>query len=185
MSDQIIKEMTGLMDKGIESYKRELSRLRTGRATTALVDSIHVDYYGSNVPLNQVANVTTPDARTLQIAPWEANTIGAIEKSILAANIGLTPQNDGKLIRISLPAMTEERRKDLVKQVKKMGEDGKVAIRNHRREANDQIKKQEKDKDISQDEAKKWLDQIQKKTDDKIVEIDKVIAAKEKEILTV
>jgi ribosome recycling factor len=177
--------MFQLMDKSIQSLKGELSKLRTGRASTNLVDSVQVDYYGSNVPINQVANVTTPDARTIQISPWEGGMIGAIEKAILAANIGFTPQNDGKVIRISIPAMTEERRKDLVKIVKKMGEDTKVAIRNHRRDANEAVKKLEKDKAASQDEAKKLMDQVQKKTDEKSAEVDKIVAGKEKEVMTI
>ncbi|MBY0469720.1 ribosome recycling factor [bacterium] len=173
------------MDKSIQSLKAELAKLRTGRASTALVDTVHVDYYGSNVPINQVANVTTPDARTIQIAPWEANTLGAIEKAILAANIGLTPNNDGKVIRIPLPQMTEERRKDLVKIVKKLGEESKVAVRNQRRDSNEEIKKLEKAKSMSEDELKKTLDVIQKKTDEKTTEIDKIVQAKEKEIMTI
>jgi ribosome recycling factor len=185
MSKQIVDSMGQNMDKSIQSLKGDLAKVRTGRASTALVEPVHVDYYGSSVPLNQVANVTTPDARTIQISPWEGGMIGAIEKAILAANIGLTPQNDGKVIRIPLPAMTEERRKEMVKLVKKMGEDTKVAIRNHRREANDEVKKQEKAKTLSEDDAKKALDLVQKKTDEKIVEVDKVVAGKEKEIMTI
>ncbi len=177
--------MTQNMDKSIQSLKAELAKVRTGRASTALVDTVHVDYYGSSVPLNQVANVTTPDARTIQIAPWEAGMVGAIEKAILASNIGLTPQNDGKVIRIPLPPLTEERRKDMVKLVRKMGEETKIAVRNHRRDGNEDVKKQEKAKTISEDESKKLMDQIQKKTDEKTAEIDKVIAGKEKEIMTV
>jgi ribosome recycling factor len=185
MSKQIVDSMAQNMDKSIQSLKGDLAKVRTGRASTALVEPVHVDYYGSSVPLNQVANVTTPDARTIQISPWEGGMIGAIEKAILAANIGLTPQNDGKVIRIPLPAMTEERRKEMVKLVKKMGEDTKVAIRNHRRDANDEVKKQEKAKTLSEDDAKKALDLVQKKTDEKIAEVDKVVAGKEKEIMTI
>lgn len=185
MSNAIVDSMIQNMDKGIQSLKAELAKVRTGRASTALVDTVHVDYYGSSVPLNQVANITTPDARTIQISPWEAGTIGTIEKAILAANIGLTPQNDGKVIRIPLPPMTEERRKEMVKLVKKMGEESKIAVRNHRRDGNEEVKKQEKGKAISEDESKKLMEVIQKKTDEKIIEIDKVIAAKEKEIMTV
>lgn len=185
MSKALLDQMTAQMDKTIQSLQKDLGKLRTGRASTALVDGLQVDYYGSNVPLSQVANLSTPDARTIQIAPWEASMLGVIEKAILAANIGLTPQNDGKLIRINLPALTEERRKEMVKLIKKMGEDSKVAIRNQRREANDEVKKQEKSKTVTEDESKKLMDQIQKKTDDKVAEIDKVIAAKEKEVMTV
>lgn len=179
------KLMTDEMDKSLESLKREMTKLRTGRASTALVDGIHVDYYGSNVPLNQVGNVTTPDARTIQIAPWEQGMIGAIEKAILAANIGLTPQNDGKMIRISVPALTEERRKDMVKTVKRMGEDTKVSIRNHRRDANESIKKDEKDKSLSEDDAKRAMEEVQKVTDKRISVVDDLVAAKEKEIMTI
>ena len=177
----IVDTMSQHMDKTIQSLKGELIKVRTGRASTALVDTVQVDYYGSNVPVSQVANVTTPDARTIQIAPWEAGQIGAIEKAILAANIGLTPQSDGKVIRISVPAMTEERRKELAKQVKKMGEDGKVALRTHRRDGNEEVKKS---KTLTEDDVKKAMDLIQKKTDEKTAEIDKIVTAKEKEILT-
>ncbi len=185
MSKVIIDTMAQVMDKSIQSLKGEFAKLRTGRASTALVDTVHADYYGSSVPLNQVANVTTPDARTIQVAPWEPNMVGAIEKAILAANIGLTPQNDGKVIRINLPAMTEERRKELAKLVKKMGEEAKVAIRNCRRDGNEEVKKAEKNKVLSEDEAKKVLELVQKKTDEKVAEVDKVVAGKEKEIMTV
>ena len=137
MSNQLVDTMTQQMDKSIQALKGELAKVRTGRASTALVDTVHVDYYGSSVPLNQVANVTTPDARTIQISPWEPGTVGAIEKAILQANIGLTPQSDGKVIRVPLPMMTEERRKELVKLIKKMGEENKIALRNHRRDANE------------------------------------------------
>jgi ribosome recycling factor len=185
MSKAILDAMTQHMDKTLQSLRAELAKVRTGRASTALVEPVHVNYYDSSVPLNQVANVTTPDARTLQIVPWEANVLGAIEKAILAANLGLTPQNDGKVIRINMPPMTEERRKELVKLVKKIGEESKVAIRNNRRDANEEVKKAEKAKTLSEDEAKKSLDQVQKKTDEKVAEVDKIVAAKEKEILTV
>jgi len=182
MVNAVVDQMTQGMDKHITSLKGDLAKLRTGRASTALLEPVHVDYYGSSVPVNQIANVTTPDARTIQITPWEQGTIGAIEKAILAANIGLTPQNDGKVIRISLPPMTEERRKEMVKILKKMGEEAKVAIRNQRRDANELVKK---DKSMPEDEAKKQMDVIQKKTDEKVAEVDKVVAAKEKEIMTI
>ena len=185
MSKVVLDSMSQNMDKGIQSLKAELIKVRTGRASTALVDTVHVDYYGSSVPLNQVANVTTPDARTIQVSPWEGGMLGAIEKAILAANIGLTPQNDGKIIRVPLPPLTEERRKEMVKLIKKMGEEAKIAIRNHRREGNEELKKQEKAKVLSEDENKKAMDLVQKKTDDKITEVDKIIALKEKEIMTI
>lgn len=185
MSKQIIDSMTQIMDKTLQSLKGDLAKVRTGRASTALVEPVHVDYYGSSVPLNQVANVTTPDARTIQIVPWEATLLGAIEKAIHGANLGLTPQNDGKVIRVPLPPLTEERRKDMVKLIKKMGEESKIALRNQRRDANEEIKKAEKAKAVSEDESKKLLDQIQKKTDEKVAEVDKIVATKEKEVLTV
>lgn len=185
MSKAVIDSMALIMDKSLQSLKADLAKVRTGRASVALVDPVHVDYYGSSVPINQVANITTPDAKTIQITPWEGGTIGSIEKAILAANLGLTPQSDGKVIRISLPQMTEERRKEMVKLIKKMGEEAKVAIRNHRRESNDEIKAQEKAKSVSEDDSKKALEQIQKKTDEKIADVDKIIAGKEKEILTI
>jgi len=185
MSKEVMDHVESDMKKGLESLQKDLKKMRTGRASPALVESVLVDYYGSMVPINQVANITTPDARTIQISPWEAPLIGAIEKSLLAANLGFTPQNDGKVIRIPLPALTEERRKEMVKVVKKIGEEAKIGIRNHRREGNDLIKKKEKSKELSEDDAKKALDQVQKMTDAKIVEVDKIIAAKEKEILTV
>ncbi len=185
MSKAILDSLNLNMDKTLQSLKAELAKVRTGRASTALVDTVHVDYYGSSVPLSQIANVTTPDARTIQISPWEGSMIGAIEKSILAANIGLTPQNDGKVIRISVPQMTEERRKEMVKLVKKIGEESKVALRNQRREGNEEVKKQEKAKTLSEDDAKKAMDLVQKKTDEKVAEVDKVVASKEKEIMTV
>src|ERR1044071_2628196 len=158
MSKAIVDSMVQSMDKSLQSLKGELAKVRTGRASTALVDTVHVDYYGSAVPLNQVANVTTPDARTIQIAPWEAGVIGAIEKAILAANIGLTPQSDGKVVRIPLPLLTEERRKEMVKLVKKMGEETKIAVRNHRRDANEELKKLEKAKALSEDDTKKAME---------------------------
>jgi ribosome recycling factor len=185
MSKAILDSMTQKMDKTIQSLKAELAKVRTGRASTALVDTVHVDYYGSSVPLSQVANLTTPDARTIQVTPWEGGMIGAIEKAILAANLGLTPQSDGKVVRIPLPILTEERRKDMVKLIKKMGEESKIAVRAHRRDANEELKKAEKAKEVSEDDVKKAMDLVQKKTDEKVVDVDKVVAGKEKEIMTI
>jgi ribosome recycling factor len=144
-----------------------------------------VDYYGTPTPLKQVANVSTPDARTIQVQSWEAALLPAIEKAIIGANLGMTPMNDGKLIRVPVPPLNEERRKDLVKQCKKMGEDGKVSIRNSRRDANEALKKLEKDKSISLDDVKRGQEEVQKKTDLAIAEVDKVLGEKEKEIMTV
>ncbi|HTL12796.1 MAG TPA: ribosome recycling factor [Bdellovibrionota bacterium] len=184
MSKEIVDAMKKEMDKSLQSLQRDFLKVRTGRASTALVEGVHVDYYGSNTPVNQVANLSTPDARTIQIVPWEPGMLAPIEKAILAANLGLTPQSDGKVIRINMPALTEDRRKEMVKTVKKMGEEAKVAIRNQRRDANEHVKKAEKD-GLSQDEAKKTLADVQKVTDDKVAEVDKLVGTKEKEIMTV
>lgn len=180
----ILTSLSANMDKNIQSLQKDLLKVRTGRASSALIDHVQVDYYGSKVPITQVANLTTPDARTIQIAAWEPQMLGAIEKAILEANVGFTPQNDGKVVRITMPPLTEDRRKEMVKMIKKMGEDAKINIRNHRRDANEETKKQEKDKLITADELKKLQEQVQKKTDDKVAEVDKVIALKEKEIMT-
>lgn len=185
MSNQIIENFGANADKSIASLKNELTKVRTGRASTALVEPVQVDYYGTPTALTQVANVTTPDARTIQIAPWENSMLAAIEKAIHGANLGLTPQSDGKVVRISVPAMTEERRKEMVKLVKKTGEDAKVAIRNSRRDSNEEVKKSEKAKTLTEDESKKLQELVQKKTDDKVAEVDKLITAKEKEIMTI
>jgi len=184
-SHAIVDSMSKEMDKVLQNLKGELTKVRTGRASAALIDPVRVDYYGSPSPISQIANVTTPDARTIQIAPWEPNMLATIEKALLAANLGFTPQNDGKVIRIPLPPLTEDRRKEMVKLIKKMGEDSKVAMRNSRRDANEEVKKQEKAKTLTEDDSKKVQELVQKKTDEKTTEVDKVIAAKEKEILTV
>ncbi len=181
----VLTDLTAQMDKSIQSLQKDLMKVRTGRATPALVDSIQVDYYGSKTPITQVANITTPDARTIQIVAWEPTVLPAIEKAIFEANIGFTPQNDGKVIRITMPPLTEDRRKEMVKMIKKNGEDSKIALRSQRRDANEVVKKQEKDKALSTDESKKLQEQIQKKTDDKVAEVDKIIAGKEKEIMTI
>lgn len=184
MIKDVVAKLDQRMLKTINSFKTDLTRVRTGRATPALLDGVKVDYYGSLMPISQVASVSCPEPRQIVVQPWEANQIAAIEKAILIADLGLNPQNDGKVIRIPLPMLTEERRKDLVKQVKKMGEECKVALRNERRDANEEVKKLEKDKVITQDEAKKGTEQIQKKTDEHVAEVDKVVTAKEKEILS-
>ena len=182
---KVLTDFGANADKSIQTLQKDLLKVRTGRASTALIDHIQVDYYGSKTAITQVANMTTPDARTIQISAWEPAMLGAIEKAILEANVGFTPQNDGKVVRITMPPLTEDRRKEMVKMIKKMGEDIKIAIRNHRRDANEDVKKQEKDKALSVDESKKLQEQIQKKTDDKIGEVDKIISVKEKEIMTI
>ncbi|WP_334072956.1 MULTISPECIES: ribosome recycling factor [Paenibacillus] len=172
------------MDKAIQALKRDLATLRAGRAAPSLLDRIQVDYYGSPTPINQLANINTPDSRTLMIQPWDKSSLAEIERAIQKSDLGLTPANDGTSIRLSIPALTEERRVELVKMTKKFGEEAKVAIRNIRRDANDDIKKLEKT-DISEDESRRHQEDIQKTTDKFIAEVDKVLAAKEKEIMEV
>jgi ribosome recycling factor len=173
------------MNKAIKSLQNQMSKVRTGRATASVLDGISADYYGTPTPVKNLGQVSTPEARLLQIQPFDKSAIPAIEKAILAANIGLTPGNDGNFIRIQFPALTEEKRKAFVKDVKKLGEDTKVAIRNIRRDQNEKVKTSEKDKKISEDESKKIQEEIQKITDNFIKEVDKVVEAKEKELLTV
>jgi ribosome recycling factor len=163
MDHSIVTGMNEQMEKTVQALRSELQRMRTGRASPSLVQHLLVNYYGSDVPLSQVANVTVPDARTLQIAPWETQLIGAIERAIQGANIGLNPQSDGKLIRIPLPAMTEERRKELVKMMKKIGEESRVAIRNQRRDANELIKKSEKSKSCLKTKPKSGWNKFKRK----------------------
>lgn len=172
------------MQKAIQALQRDLASLRAGRATPALLDRVQVEYYGAMTPVNQLANINTPDSRTLMIQPWDKSSLADIERAIQKSDLGLTPSNDGNTIRLSIPALTEERRTDLVKLTKKNGEEAKIAIRNIRRDANDDIKKLEKS-DISEDESRKHQEDIQKTTDKFIAEVDKVLAAKEKEIMEV
>ncbi|HRK03038.1 MAG TPA: ribosome recycling factor [Oligoflexia bacterium] len=182
---QVLDSLHEKMSKTINGFRGELVKVRTGRATPALLDGVKVDYYGSDMPIAQVASVTCPEPRMIVVQPWEASMLQPIERAILIADLGLNPQNDGKIIRVPLPMLTEERRKELVKFTKKLGEECKVALRNERRDANEEIKKLEKDKQLSIDEAKKSTEQIQKKTDDFVAEVDKLLATKEKEILSV
>ena len=173
------------MNKAIKSLQNQMTKVRTGRATAAVLDGIMADYYGTPTPIKNMGQISTPEARLLQIQPFDKTLIGAIEKAILGANLGLTPGNDGNFIRISFPTLTEDKRKAFVKDVKKLGEDAKVAIRNVRREQNDKVKLTEKDKKISEDESKKIQEEIQKITDNFIKDVDKIVDAKEKELLTV
>jgi len=173
------------MNKAIKSLQHQMSKVRTGRATAAVLEGVTADYYGTSTPIKNMGQISTPEARLLQIQPFDKTLIPAIEKAILAANIGLTPGNDGNMIRIQFPALTEDKRKAFVKDVKKIGEDTKVAIRNLRRDQNDKVKAAEKAKTVSEDESKKIQDEIQKITDNFIKEVDKVVDAKEKELLTV
>ncbi len=183
MKKIVIEEASGKMDKAIGAFERDLSRVRTGRASAALLEGINVDYYGTFMPLNQVASVAIPESRLLTIQPWDIKILADIEKAILKSDLGLTPSNDGKIIRVNVPPLTEERRKELVKLVKKMGEECRVAIRNVRREAIERLKGRKKAKKISEDDLFRLQDEMQKVTDDHIKKVEGVIADKEKEIL--
>ncbi len=185
MDEKTYTETVAKMEKTLSSLKTDLNKIRTGRASLALFDDIRVDYYGTPTPLNQMATLSVPEPRSITIQPWDTSVIGEIEKAILKSELGVTPASDGKIIRINIPRLTEERRKELVKVVKKMAEGAKVAIRNIRREANDQLKGLEKSKKISQDQLYQWMDKVQKSTDQFIEKVDGILAAKEKEILEI
>ena len=183
--ETILLDTEDRMEKAMSALEREFAKLRTGRASTSLVDGIKADYYGTPTPISQMASVAVPDSRTITIQPWDKGGIAVVEKAILKSDLGLTPVNDGKIIRISIPPLTEERRKELVKVSRKYGEDAKVAVRNVRRDANDSLKKLEKDKTITEDEQKKAEADVQKLTDKFVGEVDKKCAAKEKEIMDI
>jgi ribosome recycling factor len=185
MDEKVVKEVEAKMEKTLSSFKTDLNKVRTGRASLALFDDIRVDYYGTPTPLNQMATLAVPEPRLITIQPWDTSIIGEIEKAILKSELGVTPTSDGKIIRITIPRLTEERRKDLVKVVKKMSEGAKVSVRNIRREANDELKVLEKDKKISQDQLHQWMEKVQVSTDKYIKKVDEVLAAKEKEILEI
>jgi ribosome recycling factor len=185
MISEVVNNSEQRMQKTIAHMSKDLAALRAGRANPAMLDRIQVNYYGQPTAVNQLANITVPEARLLVIQPWDKATLPDIEKAIMKSDLGITPSNDGAVIRLNIPALTEERRKELVKVVKKRGEESKVAVRNIRREANDQVKKLEQDKKISADEAKQSEDTVQKGTDRFIKEIDRLIAAKEKEIMEI
>ena len=185
MLNEIKKDAQARMGKSIESLRHNLVKVRTGRANTGLVDSIKVNYYGSDMPLSQVASVAIGDARSIIITPWEKQMVGAVEKAILASDLGLTPNTAGTVIRLNIPALTEERRRDLTKVVHSEGEDAKVAVRNIRRDANHQVKELLKDKQITEDEASRTEAEIQKITDGAIKDVDEVIKAKETELMAV
>ncbi|HBQ86538.1 MAG TPA: ribosome recycling factor [Syntrophomonas sp.] len=185
MVNDILEDAQSRMKKTIEHLTGDFAALRAGRANPAMLDKIMVEYYGEPTPLNQLANINVPEARLLVVQPWDKSSIAGIEKAIMKSDLGVNPTNDGNVIRIAIPPLTEERRKDLVKVVKKMAEEARVAIRNIRREANDLTKATEKEKVISEDEAKKALDDIQKITDNCIKDIDKILQVKEKDIMEV
>jgi ribosome recycling factor len=181
----IIKDAKIRMDKSIENFRNEIANIRTGKATTALLDGIKVSYYGTPTPLNQMANVSVLDAHTLSITPWDKNVVNDIDKAILSADLGLNPVSDGTNIKVPIPPLNEERRKELVKLVKKFSEDAKIAIRNIRRDANDHLKKAEKDKELSEDLRHDAEAEVQKYTDDHVTLIDDIVKHKETEIMEV
>ncbi|WP_391208702.1 ribosome recycling factor [Psychrobacillus sp. L4] len=185
MPKQVVEQTKDKMAKTISVYSRELSTIRAGRASAALLDKISVDYYGAPTPINQMAGIATPEARLITIQPYDKTILGDIEKAIMKSDLGITPTNDGSLIRIAVPALTEERRKELVKQVKKEAEEAKVNIRNVRRDGNDDLKKLEKSGDITEDDLRSYTEEIQKLTDSNIEKIDAITKEKEKEILEV
>ncbi|MEJ2364322.1 MAG: ribosome recycling factor [Deltaproteobacteria bacterium] len=185
MVEEIFEDLNERMGKSIESLKREYSRLRTGRASVSLLDGIRVSYYDTPTPLNQMASLAIPEPRLIVIQPWDKTAIGDIEKAILKSELGLTPMNDGKVIRIAIPPLTEERRKELVKVARKMAEDNKVAIRNIRRDANDMLKDLKTEKAITEDDLYRSQDEVQKITDNYISQVDELCETKEKEILEI
>lgn len=180
-----IKDVKQRMDKTVENFRNEIAKIRTGKATTALLDGIKVDYYGSHSPLTQVANVSVHDAHTLMIAPWDKSMVQAIEKAILTADLGFNPMSDGSNVRVPIPPLTEERRKEMVKIVKKLGEDAKVAVRNVRRDGNEHLKKLEKEKTLTEDDRKASEEETQRLTNEHTSMIDDLIKRKETEILSI
>lgn len=185
MIDEIFEDLKERMGKSVEALQREFSRLRTGRASVSLLDGIRVSYYDTVTPLNQMASLAVPEPRLIIVQPWDKTALGEIEKAILKSELGLTPMNDGKVIRIAIPPLTEERRKELVKVARKMAEDNKVAIRNIRRDANEMLKDLKKEKEITEDDLYRSQEEVQKLTDQFISQVDEVCTTKEKEILEI
>jgi ribosome recycling factor len=186
MMEKLFAETQDRMDKAVESVRREFAKIRTGKATVSLLDGVKVDAYGSTVPLRQVANISVPEARLLVVQPWDKKLLGDVEKAIQAADLGLNPSNDGNIIRVPIPPLTEERRKELVRYVHKLAEEGRVAVRNIRRDVNEQLKDMQKAGDISEDDYHRAHDkQIQEMTDGSTREIDQTLAAKETELMEV
>jgi ribosome recycling factor len=183
MIDDSLEQANSKMNYSLDHFKENLGKLRTGRASLAIVEGMKVDYYGNPTPLSQVATLAVPDSQTITISPWDANALRDIEKAIQTSDLGLTPNNDGKMIRLTIPPMTQDRRKDVVKVVKKYAEECRVAVRNVRREINDKIKAAEKNHEVSEDESHTAQDEIQKITDNHIKDIDKITASKEKDVL--
>ncbi len=185
MLDDVYQEVEHKMERSLDALRRDLSRIRTGRASLALLDGIKIDYYGTPTPLNQVATLAVPESRLITIQPWDKSQLATVEKAIMSSDLGLTPTNDGALIRLSIPALTAERRKELVKQVKKMGEDSKIALRNVRRDGNETLKSFEKDKLVSEDDMRRGQEQVQKITDRFIASVDDILQTKEHEVMEV
>lgn len=183
--EALFKDTGGKMARSIEAFKKDLGKIRTGRASFSLLDGIKVDYYGTPTPLPQVGTLSVPESRMITVTPWDTKMVGPIEKAIQASGLGLNPSNDGKMVRIPIPPLTEERRKDLVKVVKKMAEDARIAVRNIRRESLEKVKEKEKKKEISEDEMKRWQDRVQKETDSYVKKIEEILKAKEQEIMEV
>jgi ribosome recycling factor len=185
MNDDVVKDFKQRVDKTLDDLRRELAKIRTGRANLAMLDGVRVNYYGTPTPLTGVASLGVPEPRLITIKPWDKNSIKDIEKAIKEANLGLNPMNDGEMIRLPIPPLTEERRKEIAKQVKSKGEEHKVAIRNIRRDSNEALKAQLKDKKITEDDNKRLQEKVQKETDNGVAEVDKIVAAKEKEVMSV
>ena len=183
--EELFKDTSGKIGRSLEAFRKELGKVRTGRASFSLLDGIKVDYYGTPTPLQQVGTLSVPESRLITVTPWDAKMVGPIEKAIQAGGLGLNPSNDGKVVRIPIPPLTEERRKDLVKVVRKMAEDARIAVRNIRREGIERIKEKEKKKEISEDMMKRWQDKVQKETDSFVKKIDEILKTKEQEILEV
>lgn len=183
MIDDVISDMKSEFESCITHLRRELVKIRTGRANPSMLEGITVDYYGTPTPINQVATIKVPEPRMLTITPWDKSVISDVERAINMSDLGLTPNNDGSMIRLPIPTLTQERREDLAKQAKKHGEDAKISIRNHRREANDMLKSLEKEKEISEDQLHRALDDVQAQTDNATAKVDEIVEAKEKEIL--
>lgn len=183
--DDVLDDFRSESDRSLDSMASDLAKLRTGRANLAILDGVRVDYYGTPTPLNQCANLTIADARLILVKPWDKSLINDIEKAIQIADIGITPQNDGSVIRLPIPSLTEERRKELVKHAKHRGEECKISLRNHRRDANDMLKAAEKDKEISEDDLKRSLEKVQQIIDEKSKRVDEILSTKEKEILEI
>lgn len=185
VTDDVVKDLKERIDRALEDLKRELAKIRTGRASLSLLEGVRVNYYGTPTPLAGVASLAVPEPRLITVKPWEKSLLKDVEKALREANLGLTPMNDGELIRLPIPALTEERRKEIAKQVKTKGEDHKVAIRNERRDANEKLKALLKDKKITEDENKRAGERVQKETDGGVTQVDQIIAKKEKEVMEV